>query len=374
MCSTDAYTGVSGLTYDYRNPRLIYASLQRNTFGLSKAQIDSLRPLGAGIYKSSDEGLTWTEAAGRGLPATPQGFAIALSSGTQGRRLYALPAGGGRGAHGIFRSNNGGASWILGTQETASAGGRVYADPKDSNIVYTMGTTVYRSTDGARHMVPIKGSAGGDDPRDLWIDPSNPHRMLLGLDQGPAISVDDGETWTPWYNIPNGQFYRVSTDKHFPYRVCGAQQDSGTGCVLSRSDFGEIRDNDWAPVGGFEDALIETDPLNDRWVYTQGWYHVLRRFDRETGQVVVLYTPTPEDRFTNIPPLAFSPQDPHLLYTAAQYVLASNDEARDWHHVSRTSPCGPKVQTPRVRSPTAGDSSPRSSQWRSPPSRPGRFG
>ena len=311
----DPYTGVFALTYDYTNPHSIYAALQRNTIGLTPAKRDSLSSLGAGIYRLTDEGATWTAVAGRGLPESGRGFAIALANGTEGRRVYAEPQSMGREAHGLYRSDDGGVTWSVGTPATASATGPIYTDPKNPDVVYLMGTLVYKSVDGGHRFASVKGSAGGDDPRDLWIDPTNPRRMLLGVDQGPTITVNGGETWTPWYDLPNGQFYRVSTDGHFPYRVCGAQQDSGTECVLSRSDYGEIRDNDWAPVGGFEDAMIVADPLNDRYVYTQGWYHVFRRFDRETGQVVVLYTPAPEDRFVNIPPVAFSPQDPHLLFT-----------------------------------------------------------
>ena len=330
----DPYTGVAGMSADASDPRIVYAALERNAFGLAAARRDSLPPLASGIYRSTDAGATWAPVGGQGLPATARSFEVAVASGSGGSRVYAEAQGGGRDAGGLYRSDDGGATWQLMTRQLLSAGGPIYVDPKDPDVVYLMGTSVFRSTDGGRHVAAIKGSSGGDDPRDLWIDPRNPRRMLLGVDQGPAITVDGGLTWTPWYNLPNGQFYRVSTDNHFPYRVCAPQQDSGTACVLSRSDFGEIRDADWAPVGGFEDGFIVTDPRNDRWVYTQGWYHVLRRFDRTTGQVAVLYTPAPQDRFNGAPPLAFAPQDPRVLYMGAQYVLASRDGARTWRHIS----------------------------------------
>ena len=131
--------------------------------------------------------------------------------------------------------------------------------------------------------------------------------MLIGVDQGPAITVDGGESWTPYYGLVNGQFYRVATDYDFPYHVCGPQQDSGTACVASRSDFGEIRPNDWYPAGGFENGFLIADPLDTRYMFTQGWYHVLRRYDNVTGQVIVFYQPTADDRFGGAPPLAFSP-------------------------------------------------------------------
>ncbi|HEX5437343.1 MAG TPA: hypothetical protein VFW98_09285 [Gemmatimonadaceae bacterium] len=355
----DAYTGVSNMSYDYADPRVIYAVFQRSAFGLSPAQRDSLKPLGSGIYKSTDEGVTWHAVAGHGLPTAARGFEVATASGTHGQRVYAEAQGAGRDAGGLYRSNDGGATWSLGTRQILSAGGLIYVDPKNPDVLYLMGTAVYRSDDGGHHFIAYKGSPGGDDPRDLWIDPTNSQRMLMGVDQGPTITMDGGKTWTPWYNIPNGQFYRVSTDHHFPYRVCAPQQDSGTACVLSRSDFGEIRIKDWASVGGFEDGYIVVDPLNDRWVYTQGWYHVLRRYDRKTGQVAVLYTPTPDDRFGGAPPLAFSPQDPHTLYMGAQYVLASSDGARTWRHVSpdltarpRAARAGRSAPTGRRRGPS----------------------
>jgi photosystem II stability/assembly factor-like uncharacterized protein len=330
----DAYTGVADMAWDYDDPRVVYASFQRSLFGLSPAEQKKLPPMGAILYKSTDEGKTWKPLSGEGLPARVSTFDIAVASGTRGRRVYTEAEGHGRDAQGVYRSDNGGKSWYLGTKEIGSAGGHIYADPKNPDVVYLMGTSMYRSTDGAHSFVSFKGSPGGDDERDLWIDPRNPQRMLLGVDQGPAITVDGGKTWTPWYNLPNGQFYNVFTDNHFPYRVCGAQQDSGTACVLSRSDYGEIRDSDWYPIGGFEDGYIVTDPLSPRYVFTQGWYHVLRRFDRRTGQVAVLFSPGPKDRFTGAPPMAFSPQDPHVLYMAAQYVMESSDGGRDWRHIS----------------------------------------
>jgi len=330
----DAFTGVADMTADAADPRIAYAAFQRGAFGAAPAQLKPLAPLGNGIYRSTDEGATWTPVAGHGLPPGARFFEIAVASGTGGRRLYAEAQGTGRDASGVYRSDDAGATWHLGTHEIGSAGGHIYVDPKNPDVVYLMGTSMYRSLDGAHTFVSYKGAPGGDDDRDLWIDPANPRRMLMGVDQGPTITVDGGATWTPWFNLPNGQFYHVSTDNGFPYRVCGAQQDSGTGCVLSRSDYGEIRDNDWYPVGGFEDGYIVTDPLDARWIYTQGWYHVLRRYDRVTGQVSVLYTPAPADHFGAAPPLAFSPQDPHALYMGAQYVLVSNDSARTWRHMS----------------------------------------
>ena len=327
----DGSAGASDVYGDYRDPQIVYALL---TNGLA--------------HKSGDGGATWTPVSSRGLPDGARISAFAVASGTRGQRVYALAGTGGRGqgTRGLYRSEDGGESWTLGTRQLASAGGKMYADPQNPDIVYIMGTAIYRSNDGGRHFAAFWGAPSGADPRYLWIDPTNPKRMFSGVDQGAAITVDGGESWTPYYGLVNGQFYRVSTDYDFPYHVCGPQQDSGTACVVSRSDFGIIRPNDWYPAGGFENGFLIADPLDKRYMYTQGWYHVLRRYDRETGQVVVLYQPAADDRFGGAPPLAFSPKGARTLYMAAQHVLASDDRGRTWRTISPDLAAPPGLQLP----------------------------
>ncbi|HVD93223.1 MAG TPA: hypothetical protein VNC21_13100, partial [Vicinamibacterales bacterium] len=330
----DGSSGASDLYIDYADPQIVYALLG----GAGAAASTPPAASSTGAHKSTDGGVTWTPVSGRGLPDGARISAFALSSGTHGRRLYAVAGiGGGRGAganRALYHSDDGGDSWTLGTRQLASAGGKMYADPKNPDVVYLMGTAIYRSVDAGQHVAAFWGAPSGADPRFLWIDPTNARRMIAGVDQGPAITVDGGESWTPYYGLVNGQFYRVSTDYEFPYHVCGPQQDSGTACVLSRSDFGEIRPNDWFTPGGFENGFIVADPVDTRYIYTQGWYHVLRRFDRTTNQVVVLYQPTAADRFGGAPPLAFSAKDPRVFFMAAQHVFASTDRGQTWRVIS----------------------------------------
>src|SRR5262245_61926128 len=330
----DGSSGASDVYGDHTDPQLVFALLASG-FGPGAApQLAATADSGA--YKSTDGGATWQPLSRRGLAEGARISALAVSPGTKGRRLYAVAGTGGRGGgtRALYRSDDGGESWTIGTRQLASASGKIYADPKNPDQMYLTGTRIYSAVEAGRHIAAYWGAPSGADPRFLWIDPTNAKRMIAGVDQGVAISVDGGESWTPYYGLTNGQFYCVSTDNDFPDHVCGPQQDSGTACVASRTDFGEIRPNDWYPAGGFENGFLIADPLDKRYMYTQGWYHVLRRFDRATGQVVVLYQPTPEDRFGGAPPLAFSPQDPHTLYMAAQHVLESNDRGLTWRVVS----------------------------------------
>jgi photosystem II stability/assembly factor-like uncharacterized protein len=217
--------------------------------------------------------------------------------------------------------------------------GGITADPRNPDVVYVMDTAMYRSSDGGEHFEPIKAAPGGDDYHSLWIAPDDPQRMILGSDQGVAVSVDGATTWSSWFNQPTAQFYHVTTDNRFPYRVYGAQQDSGTAAVSSRSDYGQITFRDWQPVGGEESGYIVADRANPDIVYGGGPYGVVRRFNWTTGQS---FDVSPSAirfngeklRFTWTSPLVDSPQNPQVLYFGAQFVLRSSDKGQTWQAIS----------------------------------------
>jgi len=330
----DPETGVADLEADPDNPSLLYASLwTRPADPFSTDTPETKKKQDAAIYKSTDEGSTWKIIEGKGLPTEPmQRIGVAVAPGTNGVRVYAIVE------QGLFRSDDGGANWQPSTTDPRILGSsyfsRVFVDPKNADRVYIAQTSMYRSTDGGRTFEAWAGAPSGDDYHVLWINPANTQNMILGVDQGAVVSVDGGDTWSSWYNQATGQFYHVSTDQHFPYYVYGAQQDSGTAAVPSRSDYGEITYREWAPTGGFEFCYIAPDPLNPNYVYAGGWYGTLLRYDKVTGQIVHLLVRNSRYRTANMAPLAFSPQDPHTLYAAAQYVLKSTDGGFHWQEVS----------------------------------------
>jgi photosystem II stability/assembly factor-like uncharacterized protein len=307
----DNATSAVDLAMDPSTPNVILASLSN------------------GLHRSTDGGHTWTKLPATGLGAV--GTSIAIAPGSKAQRVYTI--GGGRGGGGLFRSDDGGETFRLMTSRLASAGGRLVVDPKNADIVYTMGTSMYRSVDGGKTLDAIKGAPGGDDAHALWIDPTNPRRMFAGFDQGPTISLNGGASWTPWYTMPNGEFYFLSTDNQFPYRIYAAQQDSGTVSILSRGDFGAIRPQDWYPVSGYEQGHIFTDPLNARYVYSHGGGHVITRYDRVTGQSGPVFTPAADDRFGPRPGMDLSPKDPRWMFVGSQFVYASNDRVT-WTRIS----------------------------------------
>ena len=327
----DDFAGVADMVADPGNPRVLYAAVWhprdfRDGFGAATAP-------DAWIYKSIDEGSTWKQVAGQGLPSTPlDRTGLAVAPGDRGRRVFAITG------QGLFRSDDAGESWRKITADPRIEGNmyfsRIFADPRNPDVVYVMQTSTYRSTDGGEHFVAFKGAPGGDDYHVMWIDPQNPQRMILGVDQGATISVDAGRTWSSWFNQATGQFYHVITDNQFPYVAYAPQQDSGTAAVPARSDFGEITYRDWFSIGGFEFCFIAPDPLNSNIVYSGGWYGSVVRFDKTTGQIAHVFVRSDKYRTARMAPLLFSPLDPRSLYLGTQYVMTTTNGGESWQAIS----------------------------------------
>ena len=327
----DETAGVFDLAADPDDARVLYASLYVPASGAVASaggiEANSL------IYKSVDEGSTWQPLAAQGLPEKGRGrLGISVAGGTRGRRLYAVME------QGFYRSDDAGATWTQSTKDPRILGNayfsRIFVDTRNPDILYVAQTSLYRSIDGGRTFAAYVGAPSGDDFHVLWIDPKNPSRLLLGVDQGAILSVDAGKTWSSWYNQPTGQFYHVTTDHAFPYRTYAAQQDSGTQSVPDRSDNGQITPQDVFSTGGFEFCFIAPDPLHPDWIYSGGWYGTVVRYDRKSGQTATVFEKGDQYRVSQMPPLLFSPHDPHTLYLGAQYVLATVDDGKTWRPIS----------------------------------------
>jgi photosystem II stability/assembly factor-like uncharacterized protein len=371
----DDTTGAIDLAAGPADPQTVYAAL----WNVRRPPWSTYAPLGgpgSGLFRSSDGGLTWQELTGHGLPAGPPGrIGLAVAAGSaapaagepgqprppgEGRgRVYALidalidsPSDSPRDAPseaGLYRSDDGGGSWrrVCADRRLTSRSwyfSGVIADPRDADTVYVSNVALYRSRDGGQTFQAIKGAPGGDDYHSLWIDPGDPRRMILGSDQGAAVSVDGAATWSSWFNQPTAQIYHVATDDRFPYTIYGAQQDSGTVAVSSRSDFGQISFRDWFSTGTGESGYILPDPTDPDAVYGGNPGGQLFRFSRRTNQVQdVSPTPGPKAgasgngvvyRYPWTPALAISPLAPHAIYQGSQFVHRSTDRGMSWTVIS----------------------------------------
>ena len=341
-------SGAADLSMDPNNPRILYAALwevQRSPWSLTSGG------LGSSIYKSTDSGESWTDITNSpGLPTGIKGRIGLAVSPARTDRIWALV----EAADGaLFRSDNGGASWIRLSEEKGLRArawyySHIFADPKDAETLYILNVRAFKSLDGGRSFIQFATPHG--DNHDLWIDPSNPQRMIEGNDGGACVSFNGGATWSTIYNQPTAQFYHVAVDTQYPYRVYGTQQDNTAISVPSQSHKGAIQWNDCYTVGSSESGHIAVRPDNPNIVYSgaigsaPGGGGVLLRYDHATGQVRII-TVWPEMyygwgakdakyRFQWTFPIVISPHDPKILYAAANIAFRSIDEGTNWEPIS----------------------------------------
>jgi photosystem II stability/assembly factor-like uncharacterized protein len=334
-------TGAIDVVFDPRNSSVVYAALWQ--VRRQPWYFNSGGP-GSGLYKSTDGGLTWKHLEGNGLPAGDLGRIGISVSGADSNRVYALIE---AKEGGLYRSDNAGESWTRVNdderyRQRAWYFTHIFADPKEANTVYVLNTGAFRSTDGGKTFELLPAPHG--DHHGLWIDPTNPRRLINGNDGGATISVDGGKTWTEQNNQPTAQFYHVATDNHWPYRVYGAQQDNSTVAIASQSDDGVIARQDWYEVGGGESGSISPDPRDPEIVYAGSDGSTITRYDHRTNQTDDV-SPYPLDtsgngagelryRFQWTEPVFVSAYDSNVIYSASQFVMKSTDRGRSWSAIS----------------------------------------
>ncbi|MCA1684275.1 MAG: glycoside hydrolase, partial [Actinobacteria bacterium] len=205
-------------------------------------------------------------------------------------------------------------------------------------MVYSSSTVFWRTEDGGLSWSAVRGAPGGDDYQKTWINPNNPNIILAVSDQGGVVSANRGASWSNWYNQPTAAMYHVSTDNTFAYRVCGGQQDSGSACVDSRSNDGEITFHDWHPVNIQEYGIAASDPENPNRIFGSMRTNV-SLYDRNTGQTT-LVGPSAEQRDSvfnrnvRTMPINWSPVNPSVLFYASNVVWKSVDHAHSWTRIS----------------------------------------
>jgi photosystem II stability/assembly factor-like uncharacterized protein len=330
----DENTGGNGVALDPSNPDVVYAAL----WEVREAPWENARFGGSngGIFKSTDGGSTWRPLT-NGLPPGVTQANLAIAPGNSSR-IYATVSAA-RAAF-FYRSDDAGESWVRATNDyrpSAFIGGEDLpapaVDPKNPDIVYSAGVAAYRSTDGAKTWTAIRGAPGGDNYRRIWINPMQSEIFLLAGDQGAAITVNGGETWSSWYNQPTAQLFHVDTDNDFPYRVCSGQMQSGSVCVSSRGNQGQVTIPEWTTAGVDADGYAVPDPRDPNLVFGGK----VTRYDRRTGQVAHV-APSPANpadyRAGRTAPLAFSAADPHMLFFGANTLWRTSDGGGNWTPIS----------------------------------------
>jgi photosystem II stability/assembly factor-like uncharacterized protein len=337
----DENTGAIDVVFDPKNSSIVYAAMYQ--VRRQPWTFTSGGP-GSGLYKSTDGGLTWKQLSGHGLPDGELGRIGVSVSGANSNRVYALIE---AKKGGLYRSDDAGNTWTLVNdderyRQRAWYFTHVFADPQAQDTVYVLNTGAFRSNDGGKTFDLLPAPHG--DHHGLWIDPTNPHRIMNSNDGGVTISTDGGKTWTQQNNQPTAQFYHVAVDNHWPYRVYGAQQDNSTVAIASRSEDGVIGRQDWYEVGGGESGFISPDPKNPEIVYAGSDAAIITRYDHATERLTDV-SPYPLDtsgngadnlkyRFQWTEPVMVSQYDSNVIYTASQYVMKSGDQGHSWKAIS----------------------------------------
>jgi photosystem II stability/assembly factor-like uncharacterized protein len=339
-------TGAVDVVVDPRDANVVFASVWQVRYWPWMSYFTPDYGPESGIYKSVDGGVHWSRVAGGGWPSGALGrIGLAATHTAQGTRLYAVVDAAKDG--GLYRSDDAGAHWQHVNDDGELVNGyfsRLAVQPDDPDTVFAMGRSIHRCDQGGRHCDIVKGSPGGDDYHDLWINPKHPQRMITGSDQGTVVSVDGGATWSSWYNQPTGQLYHLATDNRFPYWIYAGQQDNGTVAIASRTDYGQITSRDWHPVGADERDYDIPDPRDPDIVYGSGLGGRLSRWNARNGEVqnispwpVSTYGARPiaaKYRYTWITPIAVSSVAPYPLYQGAQVLFRSLDRGATWQVVS----------------------------------------
>ncbi len=341
-------TGAADLALDSRNPRNLYAALwetKRTPWSLVSGGP------GSGLFKSTDGGDSWTDLSqAPGMPKGMKGRIGVAVSPAQPHRVWAVIE---AEDAGLYRSDDAGETWQRVSEDRNLLTrpwyyNHVFADTHDPNTVYILNLSAWRSVDGGATFTQLTTPHG--DNHDLWIDPNNPQRMIEGNDGGACVSFNGGDTWSSIYNQPTAQFYHLDVDSQFPYRVYGTQQDNTAMSVPSRSHKGAIPYSDCYQCGTSESGHIVVHPNDSNIVYSgaigssPGGGGSLLRYDHRSGQVRSV-TVWPEVtsghgakaakyRFQWTFPIAISPHDTNILYTAGNHLFKSTDEGTSWEALS----------------------------------------
>jgi photosystem II stability/assembly factor-like uncharacterized protein len=334
--------GVGDVVMDPNNSRILYAStwqMKRNGYRMDSGGPDSK------VFRSYDSGETWEDISQfKGLPTLPWGIVGVAISPVNSKRIWLMiEANNG----GLFRSDDGGENWKKinsnrALRQRAWYYTRIYADTQNEDKVYVLNVSYGVSTDGGKTFT-LKNAPHGDH-HDLWIDPNDNMRMAIADDGGAQVSNDGGDNWTTYYNQPTAQFYRVTTDNSFPYKIYGAQQDNSTIRIKHRTSSSSITERDWESTAGGESAHLAPDPNNSDIVYggTYKGYMMRRDHSNDQNRSVNVWPDNPAGsgaeimkyRFNWNFPVMFSPNDPNKLYAGSNYLHVTYNGGQSWKTIS----------------------------------------
>ncbi len=305
---------------------------------------------GSGLYKSTDAGNSWKQIT-KGLPsgehAGRMGIAIAPSNPNV---LYIIAAyEGGK----VYRSDDKGESWRRTHEGNVKTGIgydfcliRVLPDNEDE--IFILGFNLLYSSDGGKTQANISErtvsmlsyKARRRDPHcdnhDMFIDPDDPDKVMLGTDGGLYISYDRGKTWLHVNTLPIAEFYAISVDRATPYRIWGGTQDNGLFGGEAKPMILDLEHWQWFDWG--DQYVTRIDPNNLDTMYFEGMFGGMSRQNLRTGERRGIRPgPAPDEqrlRFNWMTPYILSHHNSQTLYAGANRVFKSDNRGDQWACIS----------------------------------------
>ncbi len=339
----DPNTGCSDLAIDPGDPNTLFAGMWQ--FEVKTWHLQSGGP-GSSLWASYDGGVTWKRLVGRGLPDAKHvlGKVAVAVAPSNPNTVYALiedrdPT--------LYRSDDRGNTWRVVSRnhdmaERAPYYVRFTVAPDDEERLYFVSVWFSMSRDGGRTLARSGFTAGGDN-HDVWIDLSNPDRMMIAHDGGASITLTGGRSWTRIV-LPIAQMYHVYTDTRVPYNLYGNRQDGSSYRMPSRSLAGGISEGQWRHVGGCESGFGYPDTVDNTTVWSGCYDGGLEVYDVRTDHARNVrvwpeagYGWRPVDlkyRWNWTFPIAISPHDHTKVYVGSQVVHVTTDGGASWQVVS----------------------------------------
>ena len=361
----DPNTGCSGLNIDANDPNTLFA-------GMWQVEMHSYAMFSGGpssaVYVTHDGGANWTRLEGHGLPKGPVGKIDVAPAPSNSKRVYALIQTDDQGS--IWRSDDGGENWTQGSWQRELIGRAGYyiklaVNPKNPDEVLVANSSFWGSTDGGKSFRTL---GWGGDTHDIWIDPTDPNRILMTNDGGLFMTTDHGQT-SNRVTLPIGQMYHVAVDNDVPYHIYGNMQDDGTMRGLStvqeqganvpgqtgggrggrgggggRGGFANAGVGPWEHgVGGCESGFTLPDLTNTDIIWASCYGNEVTRFDAKTHIARSispwLHTLDSEPNKAKYrchwtPPLAVDPFDHNAVYYGCQVVFRTTSGGQSWSVIS----------------------------------------
>ena len=340
----DPETGVADMAMDPKDPQVVYAAAYR--FRRTPWTFSDGGPEDA-IYKSVDQGQTWMRLQGDGLPKGPVGRIGLAIAPSDPNIVYAVMGTKNEGV--LWRTDDAGRHWTMVTNDHEVDVRPFYfshiaVDPSNPDHIFALSMYLMESRDGGHSFHPT-GKSEHPDNHAIWIDPTDPNRIIDGNDGGIIVSRDNAKTWAFIHNMAIGQFYHVAANNQWPFMVCGGLQDNSGWCGTEDSQNPKgIIDRDWFDLNGGDGIYAVPDPANPEFIYNSTQNGVYMIYDRRTHQVHDI-EPYPRDfageavaglryRFDWNAGFAISPFNPQTLYFGANVVFQSTDGGRTSEPIS----------------------------------------